>query len=171
MKPLSLNTGERLLVAALLVHAALLADLWIDAQRPIVLVNESPSLPRGLYVRDEDAAVSRGTVVALRQPAAARAYLKRWGMPADTLLIKRVAAVSGDAVCAADGMLQAPERTVAVRARDLAGLPLPHWTGCRRLGPGEVFLLGDTPTSFDGRYFGPLRTGQLTGVYKETLTW
>ena len=92
-------------------------------------------------------------------------------MPADVLLLKRVAAVGGDAVCEADGLLRTPDRTVRVRERDRVGLGLPRWTGCRRLGPGELFVLGDTETSFDSRYFGPVRVEQLTGVYREGVRW
>jgi len=35
----------------------------------------------------------------------------------------------------------------------------------------ELFVLGDTPGSFDSRYFGPIRRAQVEGVYRETLTW
>ena len=58
-----------------------------------------------------------------------------------------------------------------VRGRDRAGLPLPEWSGCRRLDTGELFLLGDTETSFDSRYFGPVRVEQLQGVYREGVRW
>ena len=34
------------------------------------------------------------------------------------------------------------------------GEALPSWGGCRRLSASEVLLLGDTPDSYDGRYFG-----------------
>ena len=45
------------------------------------------------------------------------------------------------------------------RERDHLGRPLPRWSGCHTLGPGEVFLMNPTvPDSLDGRYFGPLPT-------------
>lgn len=44
--------------------------------------------------------------------------------------------------------------TVTARLARSSGAPLPSWSGCRRLGPGDVFLVGQADGSFDGRYFG-----------------
>ena len=136
-----------------------------------VLINESPSLPRGLYLRDSGAPIARGATVALPQPAAGRAYLWSLGMPTGVLLIKRVAAASGDCVCRRGDAIQAPGRTVPVRTLDRRGTALPQWRGCRRLEPDELFVLGDTPGSFDSRYFGPVNRADVDGVFRETLTW
>lgn len=158
-----------------LVAVAVLAALGsaaASARAPApLLVNESPSLPRGLYVRAPGALPDRGAIVAIRQPAAARAYLARLGMPDEVRLIKRVVATGGDTVCSDGRRLLVPGRIVAIHARDRAGADLPRWAGCRRLAPDERLLLGDTPTSFDGRYFGPVTTTRIEGVYRETLTW
>lgn len=110
--------------------------------------------------------------MALRQPAGpARAYLRRLGAPPDMRLLKRVAAVSGDAVCARSGELVAPGRAVPVPARDRRGAALPRWRGCRRLGGRELLLLGDTAASFDSRFFGPVDEDRIDGVYVEVLRW
>lgn len=138
---------------------------------PLVLINESPSIPRGLYVRTFGEAVSRGDRVALAQPLETRAYLSGLGMPADVRLLKRVAAMPGDAVCRSGDVVRLPDRSVIARAMDGRGTPLAQWRGCRRMEPGEVFLLGDTPGSFDSRYFGPVRVSDLHGVFREVLTW
>jgi len=137
----------------------------------LALVNESPSLPRGLYVREMGVAPVRGAVVALPQPPSARRYLGGLGMPPEVLLIKRVAAVEGDRVCRRGAEVLAAGRGVAVIGRDRTGAPLPAWTGCRRLGPGELFVLGDTVGSFDSRYFGPIDAGDVEGVFREALAW
>lgn len=136
----------------------------------LALVNESPSLPRGLYVRT-DAAIERGAVVALPQPVAVRPYLARLGMPGDVLLLKRIAAVEGDLVCAGVGNVRTPGRQVRTLDRDRQSAVLPAWRECRRLARDELFLLGDTPGSFDSRYFGPVLRGDAVGVYREVLTW
>jgi len=109
--------------------------------------------------------------VALAQPATARAYLTRLGMPDDILLLKRVAAVEGDAVCDEGGTVRTPGRQVLRLDRDRQGAVLPAWSECRLLERDELFLLGDTPESFDSRYFGPVRKGEAKGVYQEVLTW
>jgi type IV secretory pathway protease TraF len=40
---------------------------------------------------------------------------------------------------------------------------LPAWSGCRTLTHEQVFLLGDNPRSFDGRYFGPTVAADVLG--------
>jgi type IV secretory pathway protease TraF len=165
------NNGKRWIAPGLgLVTLASLA-LVADHRPTPVLINESASLPRGIYVRLPGAAPARDAVVAVPQPSAVRAYLGQLGMPDDLLLIKRVAAVGGDTVCRRDDRLVTPARTVVVQHRDRRGVALPTWHGCRRLGTEELFLLGDTPSSFDSRYFGPVSRSRVTGVYRETLTW
>jgi type IV secretory pathway protease TraF len=57
------------------------------------------------------------------------------------------------------------ERAAQRAARDSAGRMLPTWSGCRTLH-GEVFLLGDTPDSFDGRYWGPTPLRLVEGVWR-----
>jgi type IV secretory pathway protease TraF len=45
-----------------------------------------------------------------------------------------------------------------------------RWTGCRRLGPGELFLLSPgKPDAFDGRYFGVTLPGEILG--RARLLW
>lgn len=136
----------------------------------LALVNESPSLPVGLYIRTGKKVV-RGTVVALPQPAAARSYLSALGMPGDVLLIKRVAAMGGDRVCAAQGEIVTPAGRFPVLEHDRSGRSLSGWRGCGVLAPDQVFVVGNTAASFDSRYFGPVKRSATTGVYREILTW
>jgi len=159
--------------APALVAAALLGFASVAADRlpPRVLVNESASLPRGLYWRGPNRIPARGDVTAVPQPEVARAYLRGLGMPGDVLLLKRIAATGGDVVCAEAGRVKTPARSVEVRARDRRGTSLPSWNGCRRLASDELFLLGDTASSFDSRYFGPVRRAEKTGLYREVFTW
>lgn len=41
------------------------------------------------------------------------------------------------------------------------------WRGCRVLDVDEVLLLGDTPDSFDGRYWGPINVRLIEGVWRK----
>jgi conjugative transfer signal peptidase TraF len=94
---------------------------------------------------------------AWRQLASSRRYL-----PANVPLLKRVAAIPGDTVCAREAEIWINGHATARRlAKDGLGRPMPAWSGCRRLGRNELFLLmAESPASFDGRYFGPTaRTG------------
>lgn len=163
---------RRLAILAVAPAVALLAFGALAARRPaLALINESPSLPRGLYLRDLAGPPEKGAIVAVAQPDEVRPYLARRGMPEDVRLIKRVAATGGDFVCSDGRWLRTPGRTVSVHARDRMGWRLPVWRDCRRLAPDERILLGDTADSLDSRYFGPVTTDRIEGVYREALTW
>jgi type IV secretory pathway protease TraF len=81
-------------------------------------------------------------------------------------LLKRVGAIAPQEVCIAGGIVRidgAP--SAAVLRADRQGRPLPSWQQCRRLKPGELFLLSVTnPASFDSRYFGPVSASAVIGV-------
>ena len=98
--------------------------------------------------------------------AAERQYL-----PSGVPLVKQVAAVDGDRVCALGEAIFINGRLVASRyLRDPAGRDLPVWTGCADLGAGEVFVLNPASRqAFDGRYFGITRADEIIG--KARLIW
>lgn len=138
---------------------------------PPFLVNESASLPRGLYVRAPWRSPAVGDVVALRPGPTARAYLRSLGAPPGARLLKRVAAQAGDQICAEGDQVRLPSRSVTTLAHDRQGRALPHWMGCQVLAPDQAFLLGDSEASFDSRYFGPVARADLDGVFRPVLTW
>jgi type IV secretory pathway protease TraF len=166
-----LDTGNRWAVLGVTVFLMGCLGALAKCTPALALINESPSLPRGLYTRIGDARPTVGAIVATHQPERARAYLARIGMPPQVLLIKRIAAQGGDRVCRTGDVVATPGRRVRVLGRDRSGIDLPSWQGCRTLEEGEVFLLGDTPSSFDSRYFGPVTVREVRGVYRESLTW
>ena len=137
--------------------------LW---KPPVLLLwNASASVPIGLYAVQPSANLARGDLVIAFAPAAVRRLADRRGyLPSNVPLIKRIAALRGDRLCAAARLLFINGRLAAARLRvDAKGRLLPWWLGCRRLGAGEFLLVGDDRHSFDGRYFGPLRTAALEG--------
>jgi type IV secretory pathway protease TraF len=145
----------------------------VDSHQPPVIINETASMARGAYFRTGDASSPRiGDIVALPMNQQARAYLTgQLGYPAESILIKRVVAIAGDRVCHTGNTTTARDTTLPVRSTDSRGNSLPVWTDCRRLAPGEIFLAGDAPGSFDGRHLGPTNTNVLIGQYKEAITW
>ena len=99
------------------------------------------------------------------QLAAQRHYL-----PANVPLLKRVAAMGGDEVCALGQEIFVNGRWIGERRGfDRQGRPLPWWSGCERLRGGRLFLLMNVPDSFDGRYFGPVDDTAIIG--KATPLW
>ena len=165
------RTGRRrtLLLLTVAVVAAVGATLlW--APRPVLLWNASASSPLGLYlVRGSEPAVGSTAIVRLpsdlRPLAADRGYL-----PRNVPLVKRVAAAGGDRVCAVGEAVFVNGRLEALRRdRDGAGRAMPWWTGCEELRRGDIFVIGSSPGSFDGRYFGPSRASEIVGTAR--LLW
>ena len=139
---------------------------------PRLVWNASASAPIGLYAVTPGAPVDPGDMVIARVPdpwrmmAAQRRYI-----PANVPLVKRVAAVAGDEVCALGSLIFVNgTRAVERRATDAGARPMPWWSGCVRLRGRQLFLLmAGSPASFDGRYFGVTDGGLVIG--KARLLW
>ena len=143
----------------------LLAAAQID-HAPRLIWNASESLPLGLYVVRTANPPSLGNLVAVRLPEDLSSWVVERGyVGADTLLLKRVAAISGMTVCRYDLDITLDGTVVAQAASaDQQGRPLPRWTGCVTLGSNAVFLLvAAVADSLDGRYFGPLSADTILG--------
>lgn len=79
---------------------------------------------------------------------------------------------AGDEICRLGMRILVNGRGVATaHARDPAGRPMPVWSGCRRLGEHQIFLLNEPPQSFDGRYFGPMPRSQVIGKTVPLWLW
>ena len=143
----------------------LLAAAQID-HAPWLVWNASASVPIGLYLVRASNPPLLGDRFAVRLPEDLSSWVVERGyVGADTLLLKRVAAVSGMTVCR-DGLDIAIGGTVVAQAAsdDRHGRPLTRWTGCVTLGSDEVFLLlAGVADSLDGRYFGPLSADTILG--------
>lgn len=150
--------------------AALAWTFWVSPL-PRVIYNPSDSVAAGWYRVDlhprGNAVPHVGSLVLVPLPAdvAALAARRRY-LPLGTPLLKPVAAVAPQWVCVAGGIVRIDGRTVAATLRtDGMARPLHAWLQCRRLRPGELFLLSTTnPASFDSRYFGPVRTSSVLGI-------
>ncbi len=126
--------------------------------RIVPLDHRAGSLPRPLSV---------GSIVLVPLPAEAAALaVQRSYLPTRVPLLKRVGAVAPQHVCIIDALVWIDGVPVAAAlAADRLGRPLPSWPQCRRLRPGELFLLSVTnPASFDSRYFGPVSASAVIGV-------
>jgi conjugative transfer signal peptidase TraF len=139
---------------------------------PRLVWNASASAPVGLYWVFPGTPVTTGdTVIAWTPGRVRRVAAERRYVPINVPLVKRVAAMAGDRVCAAGTAILVNGRKAATRrARDGQDRPMPWWAGCRTLGEGEYFLLmPGVAASFDGRYFGI--TDQADIVGKAKLLW
>lgn len=153
-----------------IVIAASTADVWPTR----VVYNASASVPLGWYAVSDPEAIGAGDLVIVRTPIAVEALLiERGYIGPGVPLVKRVGAVPGSIVCRDDVRVSVDGTPAAVaRAADAFGRPLPRWSGCRVLQPGEVFLFNrDAPGSFDGRYFGPVSVTSIIGKATPLWTW
>ena len=134
---------------------------------PLLLYNPSESAPLGWYRVEPLKVISRGDLVVSNLPeAASRLAIQRRYLASGIPVIKTVRALEGDTVCAANGVLLINGTpTVRLLSADRMERALPSpWRACRQLQAGEVLLLSDrTPDSFDGRYFGAVREGDIIG--------
>ncbi|MGK2912329.1 MAG: S26 family signal peptidase [Sphingobium sp.] len=139
---------------------------------PRLVWNASASAPIGLYAVSPGASIDPGDMIIAQTPdpwrtmAARRRYI-----PANVPLVKRVAAVAGDEICALGAQIFLNGKWLAERrATDPRGRIMPWWSGCIRLHGRQLFLLiPNSPASFDGRYFG-VTEGKLV-IGKARLLW
>lgn len=155
--------------------ALALAAEWADLR-----LNDSPSMPPGLYIRTSSASSSTLVVFCPAEPFAKlsvkRGYRSR-GNCADGAepLAKPIAANPGDNVeLSATGMAvngRLLPNTVPL-AKDSAGRPLSHWPfGRYVVAPRTVWVASSySPRSFDSRYFGPVEVSQVREHVRPLLT-
>lgn len=163
---------RRLAIAVLAGLAAIPLAASMLWRLPVLLVwNASASAPIGLYAVTPPDDVRTGEMVIAWTPDPARSLAAdRHYLPSNVPLVKRVAAASGDRVCASGEAITINGRRAAVRrSTDAAGRAMPWWRGCRLLARHEYLLQMDKPNSFDGRYFGITDNRDLVG--RAVLIW
>lgn len=153
------------------VGAVLVAGVFEPAYQ--LRYNASTSAPLGWYLRTppRDLSVNRWVFARLPHDVAAMAARRHY-LPQTVPVLKQVAAVAGQTVCAHDGALYIDGLRVArARTIDGAGRGLAPWQGCRPLRADELMLLNPGDTSFDGRYFGPILREAVLGNALPLWTW
>lgn len=133
---------------------------------PKIVYNGSPSLPIGFYrVTPVDCLRLNDLVVVPVPETYEKLALERRYLGPGALLIKRVAALSGDRVCVLDGRVLINGGLVARALKvDSTGRPMPVPEGCRTLREDEFFaLIEEVQASFDSRYFGALTLDSIIG--------
>lgn len=150
---------------ALTLAGAAFGLLSLQPLQPALVWNHTESVPIGLYSVEHKTPV-RGDIVVIAPTGALQATLDDYGvLPAGRMLLKQLAAASGDTVCG-DGVSITINGAVAATARTktASGRALPQWTGCRTLGADDVVVLTSHGGSFDSRYLGPVGADQIVGV-------
>lgn len=159
-----------ILIVAALCSVPCAATLAVSPPM-LLLWNVTSSTPRGLYQVYPGGEIHRGdSAIAALDGRYGRLAAKRGYLPVGVPLVKRVAAIPGDRICARGATVRIDGKVAALRKRnDSKGRKLPAWSGCEDLSAGEYLLLGESRDSFDGRYFGPTRSRQIVG--RAVLLW
>jgi len=132
--------------------------------KPRLVWNASASAPIGLYFVSHHPASTGDLVLAKTPDSVHQLAEERRYVPSTVPLVKRIAAASGDQICADKDTVFINGRPVATRLKtDSERRPLPIWTGCHVLDHEVFLLMADVPSSFDGRYFGPVPNASVVG--------
>ena len=168
-----LRSGDPARVVLALVALCVLTTVLTCVIASHLVWNRTASLPLGLYLRRSSGRVREGDLVALPVPPRVRALVRERGYLPDTgLLIKPVAAVAGDDVCARWGVLFINgEPFGRILTHDSLGRSLPAFRGCGVLPDGWVFLASHHPRSFDSRSFGAVDIHALQGTVTPLWTY
>jgi len=145
--------------------------LTLAAKEAGVRVNLTASAPRGIWQVHNTNEIKRGMLVSVCPPESeavsimkAKNLINPGECPATEVepLLKAIGAIPGDTVTIRNG------NTVTVN-----GEPVPNslaignirWKeGTYKVKPGEVWIFSTyVPNSFDSRYFGPVKIGNING--------
>lgn len=141
---------------------------------PLKLIwNVSASVPVGLYsVEPADHLEITDLVAVMPPPPLAAFLIARGYLGEGTPLLKRVMGLPGQDVCRLGEAITVDGLPLGeALPRDRMGRDLPVWRGCRRIAPGELFLMNpDVGDSLDGRYFGLIPATAIIGRAMPVLT-
>lgn len=133
--------------------------------RKLILYNYTDSLPHGLYLLRQGVP-KKGDLVAFEPPEnAARLIRERKYLRDGAYLIKYIVGEKGDSVCTDKGRLIVNgEDYGGIDAVDKEGRHLPRYLFCGIMTDGYIVAINGMNSSFDSRYFGPVKNGSITGL-------
>lgn len=146
--------------------------LVLIALRGTIAINISESLPVGIYLQKGSEDVKRGDIVLfystrINQDAAERGYIRK-----GSKLGKRVVAIEGD-------HLQTGKKTIIkgqvistkIQLKDSQNRPMEIFEYQGKVPPGHIFVIGDTPGSYDSRYYGFVQKSDIQKKLKPIFVW
>lgn len=148
------------------------------AQQCGVIINVSPSMPEGIYIKSE-CDIQRGSIVAVCLPPAYQAIgLKQKYIEIGNTchgaypLIKQVIAVPGDNVALKNNVIVVNGKLFFYKtlAVDSTGRPLSNYPRGTYAHTDGYWLIGTAAkNSWDSRYWGPVRRTQI--LYPLRVVW
>jgi conjugative transfer signal peptidase TraF len=159
-------------IVAILLILAVVPEFGISR---ILVINTSPSVAPGLYVRSsEQPGVGKLIDFCIPLPARAYIYQRSGNSGANWYILKPIAAGPGDRIDATGAWLVINGRQVGPMPprTDSMGRVLPAWRKRCVLGAGEFFVFSSRiSNSFDSRCYGPIQRDQIASVRHPLITW
>lgn len=148
-----------------LCHYAAATQTKIDFLKDIVYINNSPSLPMGIYLRIPMLWLNQDDYVVYSPPddVINMALQRGWIEDSDVLFLKRVRGLPGDtySVTPIEGFYVNGKYQGQVEVMDAKANPMPQHYG-QHVVPLKSFLPGgEAVNSYDGRYTGPVPINRI----------
>jgi conjugative transfer signal peptidase TraF len=145
-------------------------------------INTTHSIPAGVYLEISDPIRKNSYVIFCPPPSDLFDVVKerRYIRPGFCkngygYMMKKVAATEGDLISINDEGVYVNKKCVPNSkpiAVDENNRSLPHYRMSNyRLKKSEALLLGETPISFDARYFGPIDISNVQSVIRPLFIW
>lgn len=152
----------------------LIAVLAGTLGRRMIVINTSPSVAQGLYIRSWESPCV-GSLVDFQIPTRLQPYIQmRTGQRGEQwYILKPILAGPGDHVDTTGDQLWINGKTIApITTHDGAGRQLPVWRGNRVLQSDEYFVFSSRiPNSLDSRHYGPIYRYHIDAVRRCIFTW
>ena len=136
----------------------------------VLLINASLSMPRGIWRHDKGH--MEGPHIALTPPAEAMTW--KCVRP-HQLLLKNLWASQGEVICMEGHTLykkDQPDTRIQASRTTSSGEPTRlAWQGCKAVPEGQIFVLGQHPSSCDSRFFGFVPADSIVGSVTPLLIW
>jgi len=161
-----------------------LAALWLFARYTGLTINDSASMPIGLYIKTNNAPtaqIKRGDIVSLclakpyKMLGLQKFYIEKGrACKGAVALIKSVLAVPGDTVLLTNEFVRVNETTYSYHTKhvDSYGKALAVYPrGLYRNITGFFVIGTNSPNSWDSRYFGFIQPTQVIAILRPIITW
>lgn len=139
-----------------------------------IFYNNSPSTPRGLYIKIPMLWLSRGDYVVYQpyEEVSAIAVERGWNKSRNTSFLKRVRGIAGDAYSSdlIDGFYVNGRYFGSITILDSKGQFMPMHLGSYHVPPDEFLPVGENSMSFDGRYTGTVSKRNIQAKVIPLLT-
>lgn len=154
---------------------------FFSAQSIGIMINISPSVPMGIYIKKSTTDIKRGDIVAVclnsfyTHYGLQRLYLKSPGQCNGAMpLIKQVLAIPGDHVKLLDDYILVNRKRYAYRTfyHDHQGKSLRVFPRGEYVSAHDYWLFGiNNSHSWDSRYWGPIPRQKIITVLNSLFIW